>query len=157
MNKFRRWTDRVEGSCKVWSQKSRKMTGHVWIPMTRIPQQAIRWEFDWYGRRPGQPGRKWLDTVKNDLLDVKLIWQDSEEFAANEYKWHWHVMQHVFHVGWVRLGTKFGFDFRPQLLSSNSHLNSAVYRHRSSGFSAVIMQLCPFQICCSSDPPPNAE
>jgi len=69
------------------TEKSPKMTGACMDADDKNSSPGCRWESDGCGRRPGQPGRKWLGTFKHDLQDINLIWHDSEEFVANECKW----------------------------------------------------------------------
>ena len=45
-----------------------------------LPHQAIQ-------RKPGQPRQKWMDTVKRDLKDMDITWDEAEELATNRAEW----------------------------------------------------------------------
>jgi len=60
---------------------------------SRIPHQAIQWELRGYKRKPGQPRKNWMDTIRRDLKDMDITWDEAEELATNREEWRQRVAQ----------------------------------------------------------------
>ena len=59
----------------------------------RIPFQTTRWELGRYKRKPGQPRKNWMDSVRRDLKDMGTTWDEAEELVTNRAEWRQHVTQ----------------------------------------------------------------
>ena len=45
----------------------------------RLPKQAMYWEANTAKRRLGIPRKNRIDTVKQDLKDIGMYWEEAEE------------------------------------------------------------------------------
>ena len=59
----------------------------------RIPRQAIQWELRGYKRKPGWPRKNWMDTIRRDLKDMDITWDEAEELATDRAEWRQRVAQ----------------------------------------------------------------
>jgi len=50
----------------------------------RLPKQAMYWEANTAKRRPG---KNWIDTVKQDLKDIGMYWEEAEECCTDREDW----------------------------------------------------------------------
>jgi len=59
-------------------------TTQVRMEDDRIPKQAMYWQMDHHvKRKPGRPGKNWIDTICQDLKTIGMAWEEAEESAAN--------------------------------------------------------------------------
>jgi len=50
----------------------------------RIPKQALHWQMDQHvKRKPGRLRRNWIDTIRQDLKTIGMVWEEAEESAAD--------------------------------------------------------------------------
>jgi len=60
---------------------------------SRTARQAIEGELIGYKRKPGRPGKNWVDVIKRDLKDMDLTWEEAEILANDKAEWRQHVAQ----------------------------------------------------------------
>jgi len=60
---------------------------------SRIPREAIQWELRGYKRKPGRPGKTWMDIIRRDLKDMDTTCDEAEELATDRAEWRQRVTQ----------------------------------------------------------------
>ena len=48
-----------------------------------LSKQVIRWEANTAKRRMGRPRKNWIDTVKQDLKEIDMFWEEAQERCAH--------------------------------------------------------------------------
>jgi len=67
-----------------------------------LPRQALTWEPEGFGRRPGRPRQNWKDVAKKDLRKMGISWDEVEEATEGRRSWRNRVAQCVFDAGWTK-------------------------------------------------------
>jgi len=78
----------------VIKERTPRCLGHVLrMEDSRIPRQAIQWELRGYKRKPGQPGKNWMDIIRQDLKDMDITWDEAKELVTDRAEWRQRVAQ----------------------------------------------------------------
>jgi len=65
----------------------------------RIPKQALYWNIYNVKKKPGRPRKNWQDTMRHDLKDIGVGWDEADELASRRNALHQHVAQCIYDTG----------------------------------------------------------
>ena len=126
-----RWSQKQKGMAKLKEiVKGRRLRwlGHVirtedcWIP-----NQALNWNFSIMNRKSGRPRKNWQDTIRSDLKDIRMTWDDASEFAHSRSSWRQRVAQCVSDTGWTQVsgftsGGGTGLRVKSTILTNSTYM-----------------------------------
>ena len=65
----------------------------------RLPKQVTHWEVNTTKRRMGRPRKNCNDTIRQDLKDIGMLWEEAQECCIDREDWRRCVAQCVFDTG----------------------------------------------------------
>ena len=72
----------------IVTERRVRLAGHVLrLPDHRHSKIALRWTPPEGKRKRGRPKKTWRSTMRNDLKEIGISWEEAEEIAANRQQW----------------------------------------------------------------------
>jgi len=88
---------RLENIDLIIKERRPRWLAHVLrMDDNRLPRQAVHWDISGTKRKPGRPGKNWIDTIQQDLKSIGVTWEVAQQLAVNREGWRRRVAQCVF-------------------------------------------------------------
>ena len=78
----------IPSALQVIKRQRLKWFGHIQrMPRNRLPKKLLEWEPSNGATKPGKPKTTWKDTIKRDLMDMKITYEEAEAMARDRKQW----------------------------------------------------------------------